>query len=549
MTGDIQRGKRHLDRSDWIALALVLLFTVAGILTLPNYSLTWDEGLGNLFFGERYFHFFTDPRETYVNFKVELPADRQSLDLFSSPLRRTPYEFPPFADTLSAASMAVFAQRLGWMDPVDAFHLPKVLAVGLLLWCVYWFTSRESGKLAGMISLLLLATFPRVWGDMHFNPKDVPETVLFALIIFGYYAWLQRPTWGRALGIGLLFGAALGTKVNAVFIPFVLVLGLWPLKVDVKAWRNYLPLWKRDLLHYFVMGCSALVFYVLSWPYLYVGNNPVRGILKYFQYIAAQGGRTGGSTWSWDPFKQVVFTMPETMLILLGIGIPFVIYNAVRNDPRRTSRLLLVWFLLPIVRTSLPGMVNFDGIRHFLEFVPAAAMIAGTGLAHAFGSIRPSLAFRRTASAVVIAAILGNTILIVKDFWRYEHLYYNGLTGGFAGARLAFGAKEASDYWASSYRQGMAWINEHAEPNAAVYIPVAGFLGQMTGPLWLRGDITTYEEKNVTAFSRVDGPAYIMLLYRPDYWDEFSYNSTNQLRPVYQIMLQGQPILNIYKRH
>ena len=42
-----------------MALILVLVFLVSGVLTLPQYGISWDEGLGNLFFGERYFYYLT----------------------------------------------------------------------------------------------------------------------------------------------------------------------------------------------------------------------------------------------------------------------------------------------------------------------------------------------------------------------------------------------------------------------------------------------------------------------------------------------------------
>ena len=34
---------------DGAALAFILVFFLSGVLTLPRYGLTWDEGLGNVF--------------------------------------------------------------------------------------------------------------------------------------------------------------------------------------------------------------------------------------------------------------------------------------------------------------------------------------------------------------------------------------------------------------------------------------------------------------------------------------------------------------------
>jgi len=39
--------------TDWVIGLFVIVFGLSGVITLHNYGITWDEGLGNLFFGER----------------------------------------------------------------------------------------------------------------------------------------------------------------------------------------------------------------------------------------------------------------------------------------------------------------------------------------------------------------------------------------------------------------------------------------------------------------------------------------------------------------
>ncbi|MCE1254736.1 MAG: hypothetical protein LWX83_14445, partial [Anaerolineae bacterium] len=175
----------HLDKwMDRAALLVVLIFLVSGILTLPRYGLTWDEGLGNVFFGERYYFYLTTFQEKYLDVRTNLAATRDlPLDLFLSPYREHPYVYPPLADTVSAASMHLLSYNLKWMDPVDAFHLPKVLLSTLFLWVLYRFFARRAGRPAALLGLLFLSLSPRFWGEMHFNPKDIPETVFFGLTV------------------------------------------------------------------------------------------------------------------------------------------------------------------------------------------------------------------------------------------------------------------------------------------------------------------------------------------------------------------------------
>lgn len=103
----VSRLEPWLDR---LALAAVIAFLLSGVLTLPRYGLTWDEGLGNVFFGERYYLYLTSFQEKFLDFRANLAATRDlPLDLFASPYHEHPYVYPPLADTLSAASMHILA--------------------------------------------------------------------------------------------------------------------------------------------------------------------------------------------------------------------------------------------------------------------------------------------------------------------------------------------------------------------------------------------------------------------------------------------------------
>jgi hypothetical protein len=204
------------------------------------------------------------------------------------------------------------------------------------------------------------------------------------------------------------------------------------------------------------MGATALSFYILSWSYLYV--NPLLGLKTYWGGIVKMGTAGSGGR-QIDPLRQAVTTMPEVMLLFLGIGLVVVVLRAVRSGEGEW-RLLLAWMLIPILRQSIPGGVNFDGIRHFLEFLPAAALVTGIGVdqAAAWFVLRRWASGRLVWAAVVLALAL-NLAQAYRLFYAFMHLYLNQLTGGMHGARDRFLGTEASNYRARSYRQGMEWLN------------------------------------------------------------------------------------------
>ena len=531
--------------SDWLVAGLVLVFLVCGIATLPQYGLTWDEGLGNLFFGERYFYYLTTFTYKFLDFKANLAATQKlPLDLFASPYHDQPYLYPPLADTLSAASMHLFSYSLHWMDPVDAFHLVKVVLAGLFLWFFYRFAARYLSKLAAFFATLFLAVFPRFWGDMHFNPKDVPEMIFFGLCIMAYVAWYEQPHWAKALGVGLLAGSALAIKVNAVFIPIILLLGVWPWDLsNPKTWLALGQDLLRRLPHYVLMALSCAGLYYLSWPYIY--GNPLLA-KTYFSYMATQEGRVGWPGWSWQPLTQVLTTMPEVLLVLFLIGLVLACRQLFK-EKSMIWRLLLVWCLLPIFRISLPGMINFDGIRHFLEFLPAAMLLAGYGAAAMVQWIARARPRWQLALSLAIVLFVGiNTANILARYYPYEYTYYNSLIGGLPGARQIFGASEATDYWASSYRQGLAWIDQNVPAGSSLQAPVANWLVQITRRVWLRPDIQVVPADQQERAYKSNHPVYVMFIDRPGFYNNLAQYCTQKLKPVHEIDVDGAPVLWIF---
>lgn len=539
-----------LSHNGVIGLGLAICFCVVGVLTLPLYGLTWDESLGNLFFGERYLHYFTSFNPKYLDFDDELDIHRQqAINTFVSPFRDRPNEFPPLADTLSAATMYIFSYTLGWLNPVDGFHLFTVLLCSLLLGVMYSFAAPRLGAFPALIAVIALGGFPRFWADMHFNVKDVPETVFFGLTIIAFWRWYESPNWQRVLVAGLLMGAAMAVKANAVFIPVILFLSVllwaWGQKEGVKMLRLF---WAKAH-HLILMTAGALGLYVLSWPYVY--KDPIHRLADYWKYIFSQGERSGSFYWNIDPIRQVLTTMPEWMLVAVAVGV-WVALQKLRKEDGRLLGLLLIWVIFPILRASMPGAVNFDGIRHFMEFVPAAALLAGVGVKQICDWVSQKSRVSMRILQWLVAGVIGiNLLLAHSHFYPYQHLYYNTFTGGMAGAKNLFLGSEATDYWATTYRAGMNWLNTHAPQQAYLHTFIADWVVELSAPALLRPDLQLVPMGALPDFSamRVSPiPYYLMFITRDggDSADEIAYTQKHgQL--VYEIVVDRVSVMQIYQ--
>lgn len=537
--------KKHKNRlCDISALCFIVLFLLFGIMTLPQYGLSWDEGLGNLFFGERYFNYLTSFDSKYLDFNnPNLEIHKRSLNLFYSPFRLSPHEFPPIADTLSGLTMEIFAYRFPLLDPIDAFHIMKVLLCGVFLWFLYSFAKPRLGSAKAFLAVSFLGSFPRFWGDMHFNPKDIPETIFFSLTIIAFYLWFEKPTWKWAIATGILFGLSLSIKANAIFLPIIIVLVFLPWLFTRRPWKSVLSDLRKYQSHLILMLSSAFLVHVLSWPYLYI--NPLR-LFGYYKYIFSQGGRniTG---WNPDPLLQTITTMPEVMLAFLLIGFIFALLR-IHSANSPLLLMLIVWITFPIFRNSLPGMANFDGIRHFEEFLPGACLLAAYGgvcLVEYLNRIKPSLS--RLWACSLFLLVIGNTANIYIRYWPYEYLYYNSLVGGLKGANREYGFPEATDYWGVSYRNGIKWLNANAEPESGIYISVAEWCVEIPKDLWLRKDIKTIPFKSIKENVRTGHPTYVMFVTRENWYDSVAVFCEQNLFPLHEITVDGLPILKIYR--
>ncbi len=529
-----------------LALGFIIAFIAVGIVTLPEYGLTWDEGTGNLFFGERYLNFLISLDWAYLDFtNKDLQISQRTLNLYESPFRMRPHEFPPLADILSAATMEILSYRLKWLDPIDGFHLATVLLCGVLLSVLFLFARSRLGTLTAFLGILMLGTYPRFWGDMHFNPKDIPETVFFALTIIMFVTWFEKPSWQRALGVGILFGSALSIKANALFIPFILTIGVLPWQF---TWRPWMKVWqhlKEYYRHYSLMITSGLSVHIISWPYLYA--DPLR-LQNYYRYILSQGEREGIGQWNWEPLIQTMTTMPEVILVLLIFGILLAIKNSVRSAEFSILRLLVVWAVLPVFRTSLPGMVNFDGIRHFEEFLPAACLLAAYGgVSIVEWASKRQTKYRWVWPNGLVLLVVLNIASITTRYSPYEYLYYNSLVGGLSGANREYKFPEATDYWGSSYRKGMEWLNANAEPNSVLYTAIADWTVRLPAPLWLRKDISIIPAEAVLDSLTTGRTVYIMFITRAGWYNYIARGCEQRLTPAHEITVDGVPILKIYR--
>ena len=542
-------------------LVLVGLLLTLGFASIDEYNVTWDEALGDMFFGQRYLSYFTSRDAKYLDIGADPYPIERVPNLEAAPFRSRPWEYYPFANTAAAATAELLSRRMNlvadWFDGFHAFNL-LLAALFVPIWFVFLF--RRLGELEALLGVLLLFTAPRVVVELLSNTKDFPEMVLFALGAVAFFAAYERGSVGGIVAAGALGGAALATKANALFLPPILL-------VVVLAARLPERFAKRRSRLVLALGLAALagvaVFFA-SWPYLW--SAPIENLRRHFDYVAGQVRQVRPESLL-SPLLAVLYTTPIPWLVLAVLGL----VPAVRGAARREAMpiLALAWVAVTLGRMYLPGAVNFDGVRHFLELFPALALLGAMGGGFALRQLDRlrsrwpprKLSDHRAQQLLAITLLL---VAIVPQGWAtvrshpHQIAYWNVLVGGTSGA-FARGLPQAGDYWALGYRQGLRWLEKNAERDSFLAVPVVEHAVLAVAQTRLRSDIgllhtsvpvTPHIPADVVDRVRRlghDRVVYVMFALREDWTNEMIEDCRARLRPIAEWQLDGAPLVQIYR--
>ena len=520
---------------------------------LDQYNVTWDEALGDFFFGERYLSFFTSFDPVYLDFKSDPYPEDRSPDLRLSPFRSRPWEHYPVASTLAAASSAVLSRGLGWLDPFDGYHAANLFLAALLIWVFFRFLDQRFGTVTAVAAMGFLLLSPRVLSHLMANVKDFPLMIFYTLTAVAFFQAYEAGSTRGLLGAGALWGLSLATKTNALFFPGI-PLALIAFGGLPEPWRG-----RRPRLIWTLIAAAALgvLVMVAVWPYLW--SDPIGRLVENLKFVVSRKDTTHPD--SFAPVVQAItLTTPPLFLVCFVIGLLPCLARAWRGQ--RPALLLLAWIAAALSRYLVPQAVNYDGVRHFLELFPAMAAVAGVGVVWVGKRLaKPwagsSLVSYRIRIAVLVAALAPSAWAVVATH-PFQLAYWNTFAGGYSGAR-ARDLPQACDYWGTSYRLGLNWLNEHAPQDALVAVPVIEHAVRLVAPHRLRPDLvllpvtTPYspriapERLQLTRQAARRRPLYVMFVERRDWMNELMVDCLDHLEPEVEWRLDGEPVLAIYR--
>lgn len=423
-----------------LALALSVGYVAVLAATAPDMGYTRDEG-----------YYFRAAQE-YGGW-WDVLFSKRFLDAFAKDeiARHFSYntEHPALVKLSQGITHRVLHEWTNLTGPAQGYRFAGFLFGGLSLFATFLLGRALVSPWAGLLAAALLATIPRYFYDAHLACFDVPITAMWTLSLYFFWRGFVAPAdkvRRRSLAAGLVFGLALATKLNSLFLPFVFVL-VWLSQLDLSSFqlrRN--PEGGRDLqlpaVPWVLVACAIVgpLVFVAHWPWIwhetflrigkYIGfhlhheHYPIR----YFGEVLVKPPFPVAF-----PFVMSFYTLPGPLLFLGGLGL---LLTTLRALTRRAAAdtLLAVATLLPVVMIALPSSPIFGGVKHWYNAMPTLAILAA-GLVLAAARL---VAAERPRALPVAAALLGLLALapgILGTIASHPNGigYYNELAGGFRG--------------------------------------------------------------------------------------------------------------------
>lgn len=542
-----------------------LVYLILAISTAPHYGITWDEAEGDWYNAERNLNYLLSFDGAWLDFSQDAqfpPSTIHPRFLAYTPPWVTLY----FGNLLSAIGCKIFFTKLGLMGAIEAHHMPNFLLVAGVLAAMFFLMREKFGLLPAIISLFTIAFQPRFWADTHFNTKDLPYACIMAFTLLAARKSIISRRAGWMVITSVLLGLSASTKLNAFLIPVIVVVWFLTSYREIKqTCEPYSNERQGACKIYFIASlvlCPFIAFavFIMVWPYLWFDTVArLQRFLEHYFVLAAQGS----PGIQWDTLALFFSVQPPALLIFGTIGVGMALYNIIKSKNREISSFLLIWFALPVLRMLMPRMYNFDGVRHFIEYAVPFGAFAGLGAAESVKWIKTRIE-KFSARPEFLGIAAAATIVAAPFFaWSYtmirihpnEVAYFNFLVGGLPGARARW--KDATDYWGSSLRQGIKWLNDNAERNAVVVVPVGGYIVASEKDMFMRKDLRLFiiemgDEINqydlVNSISE-DRPTTIYAMYvtRTGWYNNLAREIDSNWTLLYTINVDNTPILKILK--
>jgi hypothetical protein len=505
---------RHLDLC--IAIGLALAFLIVQLFFLPEFGATWDEPLH---------------RNWGKLFSIFWKTGDRSL-LYMMPGNGVYYS--PAYFTLSYIVSEFF---LSFGLPLyQASHILNLCTASLVVLFLYLLAQLLTNRRTALFATLFLLGFPQFLAHAHYNPKDIPLMLSVLMTSYVFLRSLSLRSTRLLLLSAFLFGASIAMKVSAILmVPVFLVtyvVSALP-QFRISPMKRF---FERQLVLVLASTLLLIIGAVVFWPSAWGDLHLIPSSIAFFLGHSFWPGRElfmgtlyAGADLPWY-YTSLVYLQSTPVLTILFFIIGAVILLR-KNRSLLSSQVvfLALWILVPLLASLKPGLVRYDGIRQFFFVLPPILIIASIGFDRILSWIL-TWGMPRWVSVIFVSFVVLSLTHEVISLHPFEGSYRNEVV------RLMnpvdMDRRYEIEYWGASYKQGLDWLQDNAEPNAEVCVPVAGLL------------ISWYEPRPDLTFNCSRQTSYVMFFTR---YSELKQATFDQMTPIMTIERMGASLLKIYK--
>jgi len=387
-------------------------------------------------------------------------------------------EHPGFVKILMGWTWKVFHVWLGWTSPSLGFRLGPILLVALGNGFLYLFGKRMFGRTVGVLAVICLMLCPRVFYHAHLACFDGPIMALTVVVTYAFWRSLEARRWRWFLG--LLFGIALATKHNAVFLILTFLLAVAGSRANQIRYgargRVSLPEIPLGIVSMLLIG--PVIFYLF---YPYGWHAPIQRIGAYYGFhlhhehypVDYFGTLYTQPPFPWAyPFVMTAITVPLSILLAAAFGFGRLLKQLLgdfRSLPTTLGCarwLLLLSCVIPPLIIAFPTVPIFGGTKHWMTMMPFVALLCAWTIVAGLRWARARTQHFAWIRWAVVGLFLWFPACDTLRSHPYGHTYYNDLIGGYQGAAAR---RMPRTFWGGDGRDLLPQLNALAEPGARVF--------------------------------------------------------------------------------
>jgi hypothetical protein len=181
---------------------------------------------------------------------------------------------------------------------------------------------------------------------------------------------------------------------------------------------------------------------------------------------------------------SIQLSEPIILLALLGI---YLVFYQIRVRYRHSYLIIMLWLFFPLIYAMLFTPTMYDNSRQFLFLVPPLFIFGGIAVDSMVASFFEN---SKVLYIILIITLAYPGIYNGIKLHPYQYIYYNGFVGGVGNAFRSY----ELDYWATSLKENMDFINQYAGKDAKIIV--------WGGPVWVaqgyaREDLTITSMKDI----------------------------------------------------